>query len=247
MSGFNNPVVGALNLIRKAIRSPNYVAGSAGWSVDQDGTAEFNDIAARGTIIVGPDGMPQVIISQNPGQGFVEFPTGDASEASAGAIFSVINAFGLGLLGLFLNGPTQTDNADFITAGIVSGAAGVPPQLIIADNNDGTVVQVDTNGLQVAGDVVVTGTLTGQSIAGSVSVSFVTQTSFTVAVVFPTAFGTVPAVMTNIASGSGTAGHWSSRAISVTTAGFTLFVFADTGAAAQTWSNIPVQWIAIGT
>jgi hypothetical protein len=39
MSGFNNPVVGALALIRKAIRSPNYQANTVGWSVNQDGSA----------------------------------------------------------------------------------------------------------------------------------------------------------------------------------------------------------------
>lgn len=44
MGGFNNPVVGALALIRAAIRSPNYVAGSTGWTINKDGTAEFNTL-----------------------------------------------------------------------------------------------------------------------------------------------------------------------------------------------------------
>jgi hypothetical protein len=52
MGGFNNPVVGALNLIRKAIRSPNYVPGSSGWSINQDGSAEFSNLTARGTVTV---------------------------------------------------------------------------------------------------------------------------------------------------------------------------------------------------
>ncbi len=57
--------------------------------------------------------------------------------------------------------------------------------------------------------------------------------------------GTVPNVMTNIASGDGTAARWGSRAISVTNTGFTLFLFkGDSADAAQTWSNIPVQWWA---
>lgn len=53
MGGFNNPVVGALALVRQAIQSPNYQAGSDGWAVRQDGSAEFNDVAVRGSINAG--------------------------------------------------------------------------------------------------------------------------------------------------------------------------------------------------
>lgn len=31
------------------LRSPNYVAGSAGWTINQDGSAEFNNLTIRGT------------------------------------------------------------------------------------------------------------------------------------------------------------------------------------------------------
>lgn len=46
---FGNPIVGGTSLIRKAIKSPNYVPGSVGWIVNQDGTAEFNNLTVRGT------------------------------------------------------------------------------------------------------------------------------------------------------------------------------------------------------
>jgi hypothetical protein len=36
-----NPVVGGVILRRPAIQSPNYTAGSAGWAVNADGTAQF--------------------------------------------------------------------------------------------------------------------------------------------------------------------------------------------------------------
>lgn len=47
---FRNPILGAggSTLLRPAIQSPNYVAGSAGWAVKRDGSAEFNNIVIRG-------------------------------------------------------------------------------------------------------------------------------------------------------------------------------------------------------
>lgn len=79
------------------------------------------------------------------------------------------------------------------------------------------------------------------------SISFTSQTLFTLNVTFSRPFTTAPVVLTNIADGSGPAAHWDSRAIAVTTTGFQLFVFAPTGAASATWASIPVQWLAIGT
>lgn len=75
---------------------------------------------------------------------------------------------------------------------------------------------------------------------GSASISFTTQTSFTQAVSFPVAFASTPVVMTNINSGSGSTGSWGSRAISIGTSGFTIFVFGPSA----TWSNVTVQWAA---
>jgi hypothetical protein len=48
--GFSNPVFGGNGtLIRPAAQSPNYVAGSTGWSIMRDGSAEFNNLVIRGT------------------------------------------------------------------------------------------------------------------------------------------------------------------------------------------------------
>lgn len=50
MSGFANSVVGGeSNLIRKAIKSPDYSPGAAGWTINKDGTAEFNNLTVRGS------------------------------------------------------------------------------------------------------------------------------------------------------------------------------------------------------
>lgn len=46
-----NPVVGGTFLRRTAIQSPDYVQGTSGWSVNQDGTAELNSATIRGTVI----------------------------------------------------------------------------------------------------------------------------------------------------------------------------------------------------
>src|SRR5439155_2619013 len=47
-----NPIVGGTVLRRPAIQSPNYVAGTSGWAIFADGTAEFNGVTIRGIIDV---------------------------------------------------------------------------------------------------------------------------------------------------------------------------------------------------
>lgn len=47
--GFENPVVGGTALRIPAIQSPNFQAGSAGWIIRIDGSAEFNNLTIRGT------------------------------------------------------------------------------------------------------------------------------------------------------------------------------------------------------
>jgi len=51
--GFSNSVVGGITLVRPAIRSPNFVTGSTGWTINQDGSAEFNNAVIRGSLQVG--------------------------------------------------------------------------------------------------------------------------------------------------------------------------------------------------
>jgi len=54
MAGFNNPVIGGLEkLIREAIQSPNYVPGISGWTINRDGSVEFNNGIFRGTLQAG--------------------------------------------------------------------------------------------------------------------------------------------------------------------------------------------------
>lgn len=63
--GFSNPIAGGDgSIIRPALKSPNYAAGSTGWSINKDGSAEFNGVTVRGTIILG-NGTANTIILDN--------------------------------------------------------------------------------------------------------------------------------------------------------------------------------------
>lgn len=51
---FSNPIVGGTALVRPAINSPNFQTGAQGWSINRDGSAEFNNIVIRnGTVVSG--------------------------------------------------------------------------------------------------------------------------------------------------------------------------------------------------
>lgn len=59
-----NPVVGGNVLRREAIQSPGFLTGSQGWSINQDGSAEFNNVIIRnGQIISGNE----LFYSSDPG------------------------------------------------------------------------------------------------------------------------------------------------------------------------------------
>lgn len=80
--------------------------------------------------------------------------------------------------------------------------------------------------------------------AGQTTITFVTQTSFTQAVVFPQPYpaGQNLSVHTNINSGVGATANWQSRAINISNTGFTIFVF--TAGVASSWTNVGVVWSA---
>ncbi len=54
---FSNPVVGGEGgeLIRDSIKSRNFQAGVSGWIIRRDGSAEFNNVVIRGSLIVTGD------------------------------------------------------------------------------------------------------------------------------------------------------------------------------------------------
>ncbi|MGW0312005.1 H-type lectin domain-containing protein [Streptomyces flavidovirens] len=101
-----------------------------------------------------------------------------------------------------------------------------------------------------AGDWVTPGRFAGPGVAraeqsGTLNMSWTTVSSIQQAVTFPVAFSTAPRVMTNIHSSDGAVARWGSRAISITTTGFTVFLFAPVSTATSSGASIPVQWIAV--
>jgi hypothetical protein len=78
---WGEPLVGGDDeLAIDKIQSSDFVTGLSGWRLGRDGIAELNDLIARGKIIVGPNGNPQVVIDTTALEGFISFPTYVASE-----------------------------------------------------------------------------------------------------------------------------------------------------------------------
>lgn len=79
----------------------------------------------------------------------------------------------------------------------------------------------------------------------TVSVTFTNQASHTIVLTFATPFSLAPVVTTNIATAAGVASGWISRAFTVTTTGFTLYL-ANVNGVTSSWASVPVDWVAIG-
>jgi hypothetical protein len=85
--------------------------------------------------------------------------------------------------------------------------------------------------------------LTMWTRTGTQNMSFTTLSQSTANVSFGFTFPTAPRVTTNIDSAAGETARWCSRAYSITTTGFIMFVF-QAQATTNTWSSIPVSWVA---
>src|SRR6266496_4081684 len=107
-SGFQNPPVGNQGSItRVRFKSPDYSAGVQGWTVNKDGSAEFNNIVIRGGSVVSgtildysPNpGANNLVHSRSPGGGFDSFGNaylaGDVSYTNiSGTYFAIQNNSG---------------------------------------------------------------------------------------------------------------------------------------------------------
>lgn len=142
---FSNPVVGGEGgeLIREAIRSRNFETLVAGWIIRRDGSAEFHNVIIRidlevgDSIIVGPDGSPQVVIGTTTDgldRGYIRFPTNDPNETEAAEISS--STLGIGdaqrLLVQFRSGEmeeSEDQSGLTLRSGSVDGTVGASASL----------------------------------------------------------------------------------------------------------------------
>ena len=126
---FHSSILAGTVLTRAAMQSPNYVQGTTGWKISQDGTAEFNNITARGSITAtsltagSPTGA-QIVINQTSGLGTIKFPTNAAEESQASSMNSgranqgAANEF----LALDIIGPAVTGHTDYVWTALNSQA-----------------------------------------------------------------------------------------------------------------------------
>jgi hypothetical protein len=74
------PVVGGTVLIIERIESQNYDPGVAGWTIEADGDAEFNDVVVRGSLITGVAPGERIEINGTAFPNDIAFYTGDSDE-----------------------------------------------------------------------------------------------------------------------------------------------------------------------
>lgn len=116
---FRNPPIAGVYLVRPAIQSPNYVLGTSGWTVNRDGTSEFNSGTFRGSIEVGPLAGAHFIVNNSA--------TGDIVDVynSSNKLIFKIDATGR----VFSYSTSSTAFAEFVAGVLSFGDTTVTPQL----------------------------------------------------------------------------------------------------------------------
>jgi hypothetical protein len=114
--GFGNPILGGTALIRDNIHSPDFITGVSGWSINKDGTAEFNGVTVRGTIILGNGSTNTIILDNTRDALFVydQFGKLVASVAPGSGVDSLGNHYFAGL-------SSYDGNAGGVSSTLVAG------------------------------------------------------------------------------------------------------------------------------
>ena len=116
---FSNPIIGGGgDLVRKSIKSPNYVPGVSGWAINQDGSAEFQNVIIPGGGSVSISALTSGSLSAD-----ADLAGGSVRSAAAGTRI-VLDAAGLRLY----SGGSNTVNLDASSgdaffSGSVSGSS----------------------------------------------------------------------------------------------------------------------------
>lgn len=158
--GWNDPVVGGVALRRAAIQSPNYVAGTTGWTINQDGSVEFNNGVFRGTVTAGTfqgtdftinsagaffySGTPaagNLIASIAPAAGTDSF--GNHYIQGMGSYDHTLNTFAQLLGSKFRSGQIVSGSADVTNSGLVSALNTLVGSLTLESGLDPTFPTTD--------------------------------------------------------------------------------------------------------
>lgn len=139
--GFSNDIIGgAAALVRAAIKSPNYLPGTAGWSINKDGSAEFRNIVlpagSGGAVITIAAVAPSsphtgdlwlntssgLEVNQWNGSAWVPYQYG-TSAIAAGAVTTTLIAANAVVTGSIAAGAVTATQlaAGIVKAGIVDG------------------------------------------------------------------------------------------------------------------------------
>lgn len=194
-----NPIVGGTTLIREAIRSPDYVPGVSGWTINRDGTVEFNNAVIRGQLdVTSPSGaFIRTFVDSNVAQILMQPP----DSATSGVVFGAANIFCQSSLDkplLVIEGPT-IEQPSFVGTGEIfvgadpvlsqTGAQMIAQQVVLGQVNGGGVwlstLEVLSQISTFDGNVQINGTLgwgsavTQQVRDTSVTNGTTTSTTFT--------------------------------------------------------------------
>lgn len=229
-----NPIAaGDGSLIYPALKSPNFVSGSTGWTIRRDGTFELSGGVFRGEIEV--DGPNNANIKINAIAGFptINFYPDDVGPPAAtnliapGEIFVSTMDFANQIYVMDIASPTAT--------------SGSQASITLTSTDKGATTQAYVEPVGILRDGVDKFVFShGQSAVSSFAVAASANVNF--ALVFPTPFpgGTIPLIMTNLSSSAGVSTGFYSRAFNITNVGCTLNVH---GPAAATFTA-DVQWCA---
>lgn len=146
---FEDPIVAGLELIREAIRSPNFQTLVQGWSINRDGSAEFNNLIIRvdtttGSITVGPPTGPQVIIRISNNVGLIQFPTNSGDESTPAVIQSeaVTDESLLRLESAFMSGSASSSRLDLYSGNDAIGSPIEPVAVLSAFGSQTSILNV---------------------------------------------------------------------------------------------------------
>lgn len=150
MTGFRNPVVGGQGaLIRESIHSPNYVTTVQGWTINKDGTAEFQEIDIRGSVLAGDVNGSHIILDPDVEIGF--------NDGFLQAVLRMFPDLDVNMLMESMLGPItfQTGQADQQIATVLHSPSTTLgfALLLSADSDDGTVrANAALGGVTVTGE-----------------------------------------------------------------------------------------------